>query len=120
MGVNPADDLVERCARRENGANTFGEKRCGVFLGDDATAEDDDVVGAASRKGIEDRGKQGVVRARHNREPHRVDIFLNGRHSDHVRRLMKPRVDDLEARIAQRPRDDFGATIVAVETRLGD
>jgi hypothetical protein len=60
------------------------------------------------------------MRARHDREPYRVDVFLNGRHSDHVRRLMKPRINDLEPSITQRSSDDFGAPIVAVETGLGD
>jgi len=33
---------------------------------------------------------------------------------------MEPGVDHLEPRIAQRPRHDFGPTIVAIETGLGD
>lgn len=118
--MNPVDDLVERGTRREDGAHASGAKRLGVCLGNDATTENDDILCAARRKRIEDGRKQGVVRAGHDGEPHRIDVFLNRGHRNHVGRLMKPRVHNLKARIAERACHDFGAAIVAVETRLGD
>jgi hypothetical protein len=60
------------------------------------------------------------VSARHDREAHGIDIFLNSRHRDHVGGLMEPGVDDLEPCIAQRAGHDLGATVVAIETGLGD
>jgi hypothetical protein len=38
----------------------------------------------------------------------------------HCRRLSKPRVDDLEAGVAERPGDHLDAAVVAVEPDLGE
>ena len=60
------------------------------------------------------------MRARQNRDTDDVCVFLNGRLDDLFRRLMKPRVDHLEAGIAKRPRNDFRTPVMTVETRLCD
>ena len=39
--------------------------------------------------------------------------------NDHLRRLTKAGIDDLHSGIAQRPRNDLGAAVVAVKAGLG-
>ncbi len=60
------------------------------------------------------------MRARENREADDVDVLLNRRRGDLLRRLAQARVDDFHARVAQRSRNDFRAAVVPVEARLGD
>ena len=69
---------------------------------------------------VDHRREQRHVRARHDREPDRVDGLLHRRRGDHLRRLMQPGVDDLVAGIRERTRDDLRAAIVTVEAGLGD
>ncbi len=47
-------------------------------------------------------------------------LRMDGRGHDLLGRLMQPGVDHLEAGVAQRPRDDLGAPVVAVEPGLRD
>ena len=69
---------------------------------------------------IENGGKERVVRPGHDRQPHRIDILLNGGHGDHLRRLADAGVDDLHTRVAQSPGNDLCPPVMAVQTRLGD
>jgi len=91
-----------------------------VRLGDDAAAEHQDVVGPALLQGLDHGGEERVVRAAHDGEADRVDVFLNRRRCDHVGGLVQARVDDLEAGVTQRASDHLGAPVVPVEARLGD
>ena len=58
--------------------------------------------------------------AAHDGEPDAVHVLLHDRVGDHLRRLVETRVDDLEAGVAERPRDDLGAAVVAVLAHLRD
>src|SRR2546430_15332841 len=49
-----------------------------------------------------------------------VRILLDRGRDDLLGGLVEPRVDHLEARVAQRPRDDLGPAVVTVETGFGD
>ena len=60
------------------------------------------------------------VRTGEHREPEGVGVLLDDGRHDLLRRLVQPRVDDLEARVAQRPGDDLRAPVVAVEARFAD
>ena len=60
------------------------------------------------------------MRAGEDAEADRVDVLLQRRLDDHLRRLMQAGVDDLEPGVAQRARDDLGAAVVPVESRFGD
>lgn len=53
-------------------------------------------------------------------EPDSVDIFLHCGFGDLGRRLVEPGVDHLASGITEDPRDNFGPTIVAIETGLCD
>ena len=60
------------------------------------------------------------MRARVARQPERVGVLLQARLRDLLRRLPQTRVDHLEPRVAERPRDDPRPPVVAVEARLRD
>ena len=51
-------------------------------------------------------------------QPDRIDVLLYRRLGDLRRCLSQARVDDLETRIAQRPRDHLGPAVVTVQTGL--
>ena len=65
-------------------------------------------------------GEQRQVRTREERQADGVDVLLERGLRDLLRRLVEARVDDLEAGVAQGPRDGLGPPVVAVEPRLGD
>ena len=60
------------------------------------------------------------MRARQDREADDVDVLLEGRRDDHLRRLAQAGVDDLEAFVAEAAGEHLGAAVVAVEAGLGD
>ncbi len=55
-----------------------------------------------------------------NREADHVHVFLHRLRDDLLGRALEPRVDDLEAGVAQRLHDDLGAAVVPVEAGLRD
>ncbi len=91
-----------------------------VVLRHDAAAKHDHVAGAARLERVDHGRKQRHVRARHDRQPDGVDRFLDGGGRDHLRRLMQTRVDHFVAGVGERAGNDLRATIVTVETGLGD
>ena len=60
------------------------------------------------------------MRTREQRQTQGVGVFLDDRLDDLFRRLVQTGVDDLEAGVAERSRDDFGAAVVPIQTGLGD
>ena len=60
------------------------------------------------------------MRAGEDTEPYHVHILLQGCFYDHLRCLPDPRIDHLHTGISQRPRDDLGAPVVAIQARLCD
>ena len=97
-----------------------GLQRLDVLVGDDAAPEDGDVRGTPLAQELDDAREEIVVRARENRQRHRVDVFLDRRRHDHLGGLVEPGVDDLEARVPERPGDDLRPAVVAVEADLSD
>ena len=69
---------------------------------------------------VEHPSRERHVRAGKDRQADDVDVLLHGFGDDLLRCALEPRVDDLEARVAQRLHHDLGTAIVAVEARLGD
>jgi len=60
------------------------------------------------------------MRAGKQREPQGVGVLLDDGLDDLLGRLVQSRVHDLETGVAERSRDDLGATIVPIQARLGD
>ena len=65
-------------------------------------------------------GITGPPGAGKDREADDVDVLLKRGVHDHLRRLAEAGVDDLEALVAQPPRQDLRPAVVAVETGLCD
>src|SRR6185295_20296157 len=90
-----------------------------VGLRHDAPDDDRD-VDAASACFVDDEGRECHVRTRQHRQPDRVDIFVDSGCGDGRRCLKQAGVDHFVPGIAQDAGDDLDATIVTVETDLGD
>ena len=76
-----------------------------VPLGDDPTAEHDDVLGPVLRQEFQHLREMPVVGPGQRAEPDAVHIFLDGRLDDLLGRLVKSRVDHLETGIAKSSSD---------------
>lgn len=94
-------------------------QRGDVRLGDDPTAEDQDVLGLALLEQVDHGGEERVVGAGEDGETDRVGVLLDRGVDDLLGGLVKAGVDDLHAGVAQGPRDHLGPAIMAVEPRLG-
>jgi len=57
---------------------------------------------------------EGTVRSREDRDAEDVHVLLDRRLDDVLRRPVQPGVDDLEAGVAERPRDHVCTPVVAV------
>ena len=91
-----------------------------VFVGDDAAAEEDDVVHAALLQLLDDAREQLEVRAGEDGEADDVGVLLERGLGDHLGGLADAGVDDLEAGVAQGTGDDLGAAVMTVEAGFGD
>jgi hypothetical protein len=120
VGAHPGNDVIGAGAGRENLAHPGLLQGHDVLRRDDAAPEEHDVITAALTQQPNDGREKGVVGARKNRETDRVDVLLHGGLGDHLRCLVQARVDHLEAGVAERARDDLGASVVPVETGFGD
>ena len=118
--VDKVDDVLGGGAGKEN----FGD--AGFFEGwdvgfrNDAADEDGDVVHALVVEELHQFRADGVMRAGEDGEADDVDVFLHGGGSDHLRGLAQAGVDDFHTGVAQSTGDYFGATVMAIEARLGD
>src|SRR5688572_22884245 len=120
VGFDELDDLAGVGARAEDRLDAPVAQLAGVVIGDDAAAEDDDVLRAFRDEEVLDLGEERHVRARQAGQADEVDVLLDGRRDDLLRRLPEPGVDDLVAGVAQGAGDDLGAAVVAVQARLRD
>lgn len=115
-----ADDRFEGRSGREDLADAEGLERGNVAVRDDAATEHWHVAQVGAAEGVENGGEEDVVGAGEERQANGVDILLDSGGGDLVGRAADARVDDLETGVRERPRDDFGAAIVAVEAGLAD
>src|SRR5262249_47537531 len=118
--ADEADDVLSRRAGCEELLDAHRLQGGDVLGRNDPAAKDGDVAGALLAEQVEDPLEQVVVRAGQDREPDGVGVFLDRRGDDLLGRLVQTRVDHLEARVAQCPRNDLRAAVVPVEPRLGD
>src|SRR3989442_13207208 len=118
--ADEADDLLGRGPGREDLLDAHRLERRDVRGRDDPAPEDHDVLRALLPEQLEDALEEIVVGAGKDAEPDRVGVLLDRGGDDLLGPLVEPRVDHLEARIAQRPRDDLRPAVVTVEARLGD
>src|SRR5487761_259598 len=120
FGVHPVHDLLSRGTRREDLRHAQPLELADVGLRDDAAAEDRDVGRVALGQQLEHPREQRHVRAGQDRQPDRGGILLHRRRDDLLGSLVQPGVDHLDPGVAQRPRDDLRAAVVAVKPGLRD
>src|SRR5712691_8613574 len=118
--ADETDDVLGRGARGEELFHAHGLEGRDVIGRDDAAAEDRDVFRAFFAEQFQDALEEVVVGAREDGEPDRVGVFLDGRGHNLLRRLVKPGIDDLEARVAERARDNLGTAVMPVQPRFRD
>ena len=118
--LHPVDDVVRGRAGAEDALEAELLELLDVVVGDDAAAEEDDVVHAALLELLDDAREELEVRAGEDGEADDVGVFLEGGLGDHLGGLADAGVDDLEAGVAEGAGDDLGAAVVAVEAGLGD
>ena len=120
VAVDPVDDVC----RRRSGSEYLGDacllELGDVRAGDDPAAEHEDVVSPLLLEKLDDLWEQGHVSTREARKSHRIDILLDRGRRDLLRGLVKAGVDDLHPGVAQGASDHLDATIVTIETGLGD
>ena len=91
-----------------------------VDVRNDATYHDQHVVEPLFLQQLHQARADVHVRARQDREADHVGILLQRRRDDLLRRLTEAGVNHFHSCVAERARDDLGAPVVAVKTRLGD
>src|SRR2546426_8834526 len=112
------DDLLERHSGTEDALEARLLQLRDVLRGDDPAARDDDVRGLLLLQDLHDAREERHVRAAEGAEPDRVDVLLDRRRHDVLRRLPQARVDDLHARVPEGARDHLHPAVVAVQARL--
>src|SRR5262245_46972357 len=113
-------DLRKRRTHREHAAHAEGQQRLDVLRGDGPADHDVDVGGALRAQSFQDTAGERQVRAREDRQPHHVHVFLNRFLHDLLGGALEPRVHHLDTGVAQRLRDHLGPAVVAVEAGLRD
>src|SRR5438067_857408 len=113
-------DLRQRRAHREHAAYAERSERVEIARRDDPADDDADVVRALRAQAVEHASRERHVGTGENREPDHVHVLLHRLRDDLLGRALEPRVDHLEAGVAQRLHDDLGAAVVPVEAGLCD
>jgi hypothetical protein len=91
----------------------------GVFVGNDATAGEQNIVQTFIFHEVQNAGENGVVGSAENANPNGVNIFLQCRLNHHFWGLAQASIDYLHAGISQSGGNDFGSAIVPIETDFG-
>ena len=78
-----------------------------VVVRDNSAGRDEDVRHPTVAQEGADAGHERHVRAGQDRQTDDVDVFLERRRHDHLRRLAQPGVDDFEAFVAQTACEHF-------------
>src|SRR6185369_4955780 len=120
VGSQVLGHFGDRRARPEHPGDAGLGQGGDVVVGDDPAGCHEDVVEACVEEQLRDPGQERHVGARQDRQADDVDILLEGRRRDHLRRLAEAGVDDLEALVTEAPSENLGTAVVAVEARLGD
>ncbi len=89
-----------------------------VFVGYDSADDEENVCKSGLSNAFNNLRNKRIMRPRQNTQSYYMDVFLYRRIDDHIRSLVKTRIDDLESGVAKRPGNYFGATIVAIEPGL--
>ena len=117
--LQPGGDVAQRGTGGEDLRHPGPLELGDVGLRDDPAGEDQHVAGALRPEFVDDPREKRHVGPGQDRQADGVGVLLDDGRGDLLRRLVQPGVDDLEPRLAQRPSDDPGPTVVTVEARFG-
>jgi hypothetical protein len=120
MLADEGDRGVERGAGAEDGGDPLLLEECHILFRNGAADDNQYVACALLFEQRGHAGHDGVVCTGEDAQTDAVDVFLEGGVDDHLRRLPEAGVDNLHTGVAQRPGDDLGSSVVAVQARLGD
>lgn len=116
----PGSDLIEWRSWSEDGRDSGRLQMSYVALGNDSSTKDEDVAGTSIGELLDDLREQGLVCTGEGGEANCIDVLLDRSLRDLGRSLMKSRVDHFETGVTQSAGDDLGASVVTVETWLGN
>ena len=114
--TDPFDDLSGRGTGGEDLCDTEITQGDDVLAGDDAAAEENDVAGAAGFQLSLDCFEQSHVGTGQDAQADSVGVFLDGGLRHLGSGLVQAGVNHLHASVAQGAGDDFGPTVMAVES----
>ncbi len=111
--IDECDDVLGAGARTKDGGDASLAQRLDIFVGDNAAHQHHHVVQALLAQQLHHPRAERQMRARQNAQAHHIDVFLQRRFGDHLRRLADAGVDHLEAGVAQRTGHHLGAAVPA-------
>jgi len=91
-----------------------------IGIGNDASAEHDDVCCVKGFELIDNAWEQRQVSTGQSGQTHPVDILFDRNRCDLGRGLVKTRIDDLTSSVAQGTSDNLGAAIMPIKTWFCD
>ena len=91
-----------------------------ISLRNDTATDDQYIVHAILMEKVDDFREQMTMSTRKNAHSNNIDVLLQSSFSNLLRRLAKPRIDDLEASITQRAGNDLSAAVMAVKARFSN
>ena len=91
-----------------------------ILIRNDAADNHDHIVHLVLSEQVHDSRHNRVVRARKNRKPDDVHVFLHGSAHNHLWRLTQAGVDDLHASVAQSSGNNLCAPVMPVKAGLRD
>src|SRR5208282_117979 len=116
--ANKLHDVVHRGAGLEDGGHADFLEPFDILIGDDAADHYHHIIHFVLLQQVHHARHDGVVRAREDRQPDDLHVFLERRADNHLRRLAQAGVDDLHAGIAEGAGNNLGAAVMAVEAGL--
>jgi hypothetical protein len=106
-------------ARAKHRSYTHFVKGWPVVVGDDPSAEDDDILEASFNQLLADLWKQVSMRSRKRRKTKETCIFVANGVNDLLRGPSQAGVDDLVTSVPKGACNHFGSAVVAVKSGLG-
>jgi len=116
--LEPRTDLGQRRPGREDPGDTQGLETGDVVVGDNPPTNNSTSSRPSDFKRSMTRGTRTRCAPESSAEPQGVGVLLDDGLDDLLGRLVQSRVHDLETGVAERSRDDLGATIVPIQPGL--
>src|SRR5215470_16736742 len=120
MVLQKLDCLLRSTTGHKNLLDPQLQEGLPVLLRNDSAAKDNDVLRSLFLEQLYHAREEGHVGTGQNAQADRINVLLDGRLDDLLRRAVQSGVNHLHARIAQRSRHYFCSPVMAVQPRLAD